>query len=547
VDLVATPAATSGAVSSWKPGAGSGSVRVRLVGALAAAPGKSGELAFDLRRGGQAERRLAAARWGNRAHVSAEVRVSPELAAGGKRFWQRPHRARLFVVDAAGRRLYLPNASIVDRPQATGGWLALEGLVTTDVPVPLGFTDSRFDPNRVVRVGVGFESGNRVGEVVEGTVELRDLRVALHDAAAPRVRPEDPAVRAGERERGRRMEARLAALGLGAGAAAVGVNLAWPTARSPEGEEMQLYGRLLDGGTKWWDSHWDLGEEAVVASVREDFRAIRATFGRAGGPPPVVRIWLFGDLRSGVTFDGEGTPVAVTDRSRRSLDVLLRLAVEEGVVLVPVLLDFGMADGVGRTGPDGAWVVGERPDLVIDPDRRGRLVALLEAFMKPVAAHPAVLAWDVMNEPENAAAVATPRHFADLQALIGELVDAVHRAGGLATVGHRNPVDAARFFRGRAASDLGQAHYYPLLETRPNPSRLDMSFREVFGPLPAGWGELPAEPGRIARHLAGARRAGHRIFWFWAWRGHQESGDGFAVQPYAGEIRRALGAPAARP
>jgi hypothetical protein len=254
----------------------------------------------------------------------------------------------------------------------------------------------------------------------------------------------------------------------------------------------------------------------------------------------VVRVWLFGDLRAGITFDAAGDPVAVTERARASMAVLLKLAAEERVVLMPALLDFTVADGLAFTGPDGTWAVGERPQLITDPVKRGKLVALLEGFVRAFAGHPAVLAWDVMNEPENAAAVVTPAHFGDVQALIRDLVDAVHRAGELATVGHRNVPDARRFFRGRVASDLGQVHYYPLAETRPNPTPFGSRLASTFGPLPAGWGELQLVPGTVAAQLAAARRAGHRLFMYWAWRGHLDTGDGFAVKPYADEIRRAL-------
>jgi len=146
----------------------------------------------------------------------------------------------------------------------------------------------------------------------------------------------------------------------------------------------------------------------------------------------------------------------------------------------------------------------------------------------------------VMNEPENAAAAVTLEHFADLQRLQVAVVDAIHAAGELATVGHRNTEDAARFARGRVASDLGQAHYYPLLDTRPNPTPFATPMGPAFGPLPAGWGEAQARPGKIAGQIQEARGAGHRYLLLWSWRGHEPTGDGFAVKPYAAELGTAL-------
>jgi hypothetical protein len=534
IDLGKTPFTVSGGLRAFTPtSASAGTMTVSLRGSMLGAPGKWGELLFDVRRTA-----LAGRRFGNSARVAAELRVSPPFVGDGKRNWHRAHRARLFLEDARRRRMYLPNHAIVDRPKSSDGWLPLAGRVTVDVPMPLGHADDGFDPARVTGVGVNVEAFNREGEVVQGSIELRGLRVAFTPAIRARVLAADPALRAGEAARAARMQVRLGErCGVGPREMAVGVNLAWPAVRTPDGKEMQLYGRILDAGaSRWWGRLFDVGDEAVAASVRGDFRGIRETF----GPGAPVRLWLFADGRTGLVFDEHGELTGVSDRARANMAVLLRLAAEERVVLVPVLLDFGIADGVAHSGPDGAWPVGEHPELITDAARRARLVAALESFVRPYADHPAVLAWDVMNEPGNAAAVVTPEHFADLQTLVRDLVDAVHRAGGLATVGHRNVPDPRRFWRGRVASDLGQVHHYPFVETRPNPVPFGTALGPTFGPLPAGWGELQAMPGDILGQLQTARRAGHRLFMFWSWRGHEETGDGFAVVPYAEEIRAAL-------
>jgi hypothetical protein len=533
VDLARAPRRVSGGVLSFRPtGPLAAIMKVRLRGSLLGGPKRSGEVLFDIGR-----TPLAAQKWGNRSELTAEVRVSREFVGDGKRNWGRAHRARLFLVDARGKRLYLPHRSIVDRPRTTDGWLVVGGRPTVDVPIPLGVTDDGFNPDQVTAIGLNVEAFNREGETIAGTVELRELRVKFGDATAPRVLPPDPAIVAGEKERAARMEARLRErCGLGPRGTAVGVNLAWPSAVAPTGESLQLYARILDGGTRWWDRYWDLNEEEVAESVRTDFREIRETFGEHAP----VRVWLFSDLRTGITFDAMGMPLQITDRAKDGMAALLRLAAEERVVLVPVLLDFVLADGVGRTGPDGAWATGERPDVVTDGAKRAKLVSLLEGFVRSFAGNKAVLAWDVMNEPENAAAVVTPDFFADLQALVRDLVDAVHRAGELATVGHRNAIDPARYFRGVVASDLVQIHYYPFVDTRPSPTPFAVELPPLFGALPGGWGEVQTAPGRIEGQISAAHDAGHQLLMFWSWRGHQPTGDGYPVRPYAAEIKRAL-------
>ena len=533
IDLARTRHKLTGGARAFRTaGSGEATLDVHLRGSMLTGPDKFAEVLFDLKKSP-----LAKISWGNRTLVTAEVRVSPELVGEGKRNWYQAHRGRLFVVDAKGKRLYLPNRSIVDRPKSTDGWLTLEGRTTADVPMPLGFTTPGFDADKIVGLGVNVEAFGREGEEVTGQVEIRRLKVTFEEAVTPQIMPSDPAIIAGEKKRAAAMERRLQErCGVGPRGLAVGVNLAWPTARSPEGEDMQLYGMILDGGAGWYNKKWDVGEPEVAATVRTDFQEISAIF----GPGAPVRVWLFADLRSGMSFDAAGNPLAISDRARANMGKLLQIAVEEKVVLIPSLLDFGLADGVKRAGPDGKWEVGERPELITDAGKRAKLVKLLEDFVRAFAGHPAVLAWDVMNEPENAAGVVTPAHFADVQALTRELVDAVHRAGELATVGHRNVPDPRTFFRGRVASDLGQVHYYPFVETRANPTAFSVKLEPTFGPLPAGWGELQAIKGRAASQLEAARRAGHRLFLFWSWRGHLPTGDGFAVKPHGEEIRAAL-------
>jgi hypothetical protein len=126
------------------------------------------------------------------------------------------------------------------------------------------------------------------------------------------------------------------------------------------------------------------------------------------------------------------------------------------------------------------------------------------------------------------------------------VVNAIHAAGELATVGHRSTEDAARFARGRIANDLGQAHYYPLVDTRPNPTPFGTRMGPAIAPLAAGWGEAQARPGHVAEQIAAVRRAGHRYLLLWSWRGHEPTGDGFAVKPLADELTRTINGGGAR-
>ena len=93
-----------------------------------------------------------------------ELRIAPAFVGEGKRNWYRAHRARLFVVDVRGRRVYLPNTSMVDRPEKTDGWMPLSGRLSVDVPTPLGFAEAGFNADKVTAVGINVEAFNREGE-----------------------------------------------------------------------------------------------------------------------------------------------------------------------------------------------------------------------------------------------------------------------------------------------------------------------------------------------------------------------------------------------
>lgn len=485
------------------------------------------ELLFDVR-----ELEGLPESFNNRTRITLEVRLDRALLADHA----RPNRARIVLEDADGKRLHLPNRNLTDAPSETDGWVTLEGYPTVDLPVPLGLAEEGFDPARVVAVGLSLEPGFREGKITEGRVEVRKPAIETFEPIVPRVLEPTPEILAEEGERRKRMEARMASrLGTSKGLA-VGVNLPHPGVRSPEGEVLQLYGTYLEAREAWYGEYFDLRNEKVERALRADFRDIRAIF----GPRAIVRVFLFNDLRTGIEFDDEGTPVRISDRARENVANLLRIAARERIVLIPVLTDFLVADGQDRAGPEGTWAMGEHPEIIVDAEKRAAFFALMEELVRAHADHPAVLAWDVMNEPENAVAVVTPARFAELQVFLREGVEAIHRAGELATVGHRSPVEAARYMRGRIASDLGQAHYYPHVETRESGYDLATTMEPAFGEVPSGWGEAPVREGRVERDLREARAAGARYLLYWSYRGDDDSADGFAVRAHRQEIIRAL-------
>ncbi|MGB2662014.1 MAG: hypothetical protein WBD04_06490 [Candidatus Omnitrophota bacterium] len=114
-----------------------------------------------------------------------------------------------------------------------------------------------------------------------------------------------------------------------------------------------------------------------------------------------VRVFLFCDLRSGITFDGSGMPTGFTKTGSINhvfddMDALVEAAEMLGIKLFAVLLDRTVADGVLD---ESGYPVGEHPDLITDPAKRAALLTLIADFVRRYANNDVIAAWDVMNEP----------------------------------------------------------------------------------------------------------------------------------------------------
>ncbi len=487
----------------------------------------NGELVFDI----EDHALLSKRKWANRSRVQVDLRI-PKSFMG---FWHRHNRARLFLADKYGRRQYLPNTAIVARPKATRGWIRLHGQPTVDIPMPLGFTQEDFRPNKVEKIGISIEAG-RHGKSLSGKVEIKDLKVVFSDdELAPGVLEKDPAVRAGENERAAQMTRRLhTVFGRYGQKVIVGVNWAWPSVVKPENKELkQLYGRLLDTEELWGNEKWDLGHGAVRKKVDQEFAAMHETF----GDKALVRVWLFNDFRAGMERDSAGR-LTITQRSYTNMQKLLALAQKHNLIIWPVLTDFMLADRVTGEGPDAKWKVGEHPAFITDPVLRGEFIKALKDFVSYFKGNDSILCWELMNEPTNAAAVTTLEHFRDLQIFLRDGIKAIQSTGELATVGYRN-VAAAHMMRDIVPVDLGQCHYWPYLETMENPWKLSDPFEEMFGPVPYGWGEAPVFSD-IKAQLEQAAQGQHKFLLFWNWRGDDKTGDGFHVREHQEKIKQIL-------
>lgn len=286
------------------------------------------------------------------------------------------------------------------------------------------------------------------------------------------------------------------------------------------------------GPTVWGADHGVRRHAAIIAA---DFAAMR----RAG--IEVVRWFVFTDARGGLVVDRRGWPAGVMPEALADFDALCALALDAGLSLVPVLFDHTLVFAPSEAG--GARVGGHYLWLA-DPEGQARL---LDTVIAPLARRygasgthghlgAAVLAWDLLNEPDWMVAehhpssrLPAPIPFAVLAAWVRD-ASAVLRAAEVrgVTIGNArlrfaawwdDPAFGFAFLQAHAYYD--PRHDFDLLET--SPLALGLSRPLVVGECAAQGEQADQARGRPALALpalaAAAWARGYAATWPWSWRG----------------------------
>lgn len=160
----------------------------------------------------------------------------------------------------------------------------------------------------------------------------------------------------------------------------IGVNLPWVG----YGTDVGASAWFPDGGLARQPAALDALDRAFAALARDGI--------------PLARVFLLCDARSGVVFDADGFPRGIDQAVLPDIDALLDAARRHGIGLLPVLFDFHFC---GPPQSINGVQLGGRSRVLTDPGAR---TSLIETVIRPIveryAADPAVIAWDVMNEPE---------------------------------------------------------------------------------------------------------------------------------------------------
>jgi hypothetical protein len=229
----------------------------------------------------------------------------------------------------------------------------------------------------------------------------------------------------------------------------------------------------------------------------------------------IVRTFLLGDARSGVRFDDAGVPAGLDEAVFADIDALLSAARRHNIRLMPVLLDFHLCKP--RRVGNGVQM-GGRSRVVTDPDAAAALIDLvLRPIVERYRDHEAVMAWDVMNEPEWCLAKGTLAgraavRFETLQAFLRRAVTCVQESTSQpVTIGSASAggLDLVR----PLGLDFYQVHWYEKFgwDALERPvSDHDLNDRPII------LGEFPGRSPDVAGILDAAKRAGYAGALVWS-------------------------------
>jgi len=226
-------------------------------------------------------------------------------------------------------------------------------------------------------------------------------------------------------------------------------------------------------------------------------------------------VFLLCDLRSGVRFDAAGMPSGLDEAVLRDMEALTSAARRHGVGLMPVLLDFHLC--APRRLANGVQL-GGRAHLIADEFAAEALIdRVLQPIVEPFRHDEAIVAWDVMNEPEWClrGGLFSRRGtvpFDAMRGFLGRAAETIHRvAGQPVTIGSAGTakLDLVRGLE----IDFYQVHWYD----RFGWDALERPVAELgLADRPVVLGEFSGRSARLSEVLEAAKRAGYEGALVWS-------------------------------
>ncbi|MBD3295885.1 MAG: hypothetical protein GF392_00770, partial [Candidatus Omnitrophica bacterium] len=220
----------------------------------------------------------------------------------------------------------------------------------------------------------------------------------------------------------------------------------------------------------WTNYGYDIGVDtegtASHMGYSADFNALIDRMRERQGD--YMRVFLFNDLRSGMTFDANGVPTGFTEKVYEDMQALLDAAKMLGIKLMPVLLDHTVADNV--TDQEGN-PVGEHKEIITDASAGGareEFLSLMSEFVGHYSTNDTIYAWELINEPEECN-MKGGVSYSDLQDFVRDFISTVHTADNDTdvTLGSQDRLFLANYWTDSALGvsaenglDIYQYHYY---------------------------------------------------------------------------------------
>ena len=420
--------------------------------------------------------------------IAVKIRVPPELV-------RRPlNGAQVFVksknADGTDAAQY---GKWVNFPLA-GEWLTFFLEPTRGEVDPQGYTAPGFDPTRIVVVGlkIGASGASKPSWSFDGEVEVGQFEFL------PAQQSKEPA--------------QFTPYLLDAPAG--------PVAPSRERFQVGWGGYLLHGPAR--ETGQDLGripgQPHIGFSNPETRQLLDAHFAalKQAGITVVHYMSLFADFRGGMRFAPDGTPLGFDEYVDADMEALLETAQRHGLKLIPVLLDFSIADTIAEEFDTPA---GEHPDLITDPVKRAKLLEILGGFLRKHGNHESILSWGGVNEPIGMAGLSMSEIQGFLADLAGLIRETPHKP---VTFSARYPHMASYYIHLAQPGDSINIHHYIKDDPEDAPyAGIDVPVTQFNVPKGVDVWVGEADPADPRRALDVAFTNGYPLAVFWADKEYQ--------------------------
>ncbi len=407
-------------------------------------------------------------------------------------------RVQLELVDINGKRMMGPKIPVA----STETPLILRPTITE--PIPTGSFQNNFDLTKVKSLTIRFIIGKYPSEIkipASGKLIFSDIYKIVNLDLISKTFGEPDATRVTGDTLNLEYELRKLKWKIERNDFFVGVNYPWNNYGWDVGKNP--YGLPENSG---WSAH----EEKLT----HDFQVLK----EAG--INIVRIYIFFDLRTGLKYQN-GRLTGFDQYVRKDIESLFKIAGKSGMKIIPVLFDFGIADGQGP---------GEHPELIFQQNKVDFLANVVRPLLVEMDhwntsyGNP-VFAIELMNEPDNMAMLLIPGYFNSLKIWFKDLINIIHQETNFKiTLGSHSIVDMQRWWSDLQI-DVWQFHFYKYMSKEHEWWPQNLRREKVKNPGTMFCGEL--EPYDVTNNLDTIKSNGYNGVLFWSWN----TNDGFKLTP----------------